>query len=232
MIDRFPIHRGCSLLLALLLMGFLVACGTREPDSSENIAEQSPAVSQPEETPQTSQRSDTAEDAASHENVLIAYFSLWDNAPWGEATDSDTSASVVVSDDAVGTNAYVARMIQEAVGGDLHAIIAAEPYPADFDEVVDINHQEDSRAISSTVENMAQYDTVFIGYPVWATTVPQAVQTFLESYDFSGKTVTPFCTHDGYGAGSSFSTVAQLALWTETISGSCLQGEVCRTLVQ
>lgn len=111
MIDRFPIRRGCSLLLALLLMGSLVACGAREPDSSENIAEQSPAVSQPEETPQTSQRPDTAEDAVSHENVLIAYFSLWDNASWGEATDSDTSASVVVSDDAVGTNAYVARMI-------------------------------------------------------------------------------------------------------------------------
>lgn len=66
----------------------------------------------------------------------------------GEDTGSDTSASVVVSDDRVGTNACVARMIQEAVGGDLHAIIAAEPYPADFDEVVDINHQEDSRAIS------------------------------------------------------------------------------------
>ena len=225
MIDRFPIRRGCSLLLALLLMSSLVACGAREPDSSENIAEQSPAVSQPEETPQTSQRPDTAEDAVSHENVLIAYFSLWDNAPWGEATDSDTSASVVVSDDAVGTNAYVARMIQEAVGGDLHAIIAAEPYPADFDEVVDINHQEDSRAISSTVENMAQYDTVFIGYPVWATTVPQAVQTFLESYDFSGKTVIPFCTHDGYGAGSSFSTVAQLASGAETLEGLAIPAE-------
>lgn len=110
-------------------------------------------------------------------------------------------------------------MIQGEVGGDLHAIIAAEPYPADFDQVRDINHQEGSRAISSTVENMEQYSTVFIGYPVWATTLPQAVRTFLTEYDFSGKTVIPFCTHDGYGAGRSFSTVAELATDANTLEG-------------
>ena len=130
---------------------------------------------------------------------------------------------VVDRQGAVGTNAYVAQMIQAQVGGDLHAIIAAEPYPADFDQVRDINHQESSRAISSTVENMEQYDVVFIGYPVWATTLPQAVRTFLSAYDFSGKTVIPFCTHDGYGAGRSFSTVAELVNGANTLEGIAIE---------
>ena len=152
--------------------------------------------------------------------ILIAYFSLWENAPWGEAVDTMTSASVVVDQTgAVGTNAYVAQMIQQAMGGDLHSIIAAESYPADFNAVVDKNHQETSRAVSSKVEHMEQYDVVFIGYPVWASTLPQAVQTFLNEYDFSGKTVIPFCTHDGYGAGRSFAAVAELAAGAETVEG-------------
>lgn len=209
--------RILSLITAVMLIT-LTACGgqTQNPAASTPPPDTSPLTQpsdpvelpgQEEETPQT-------------EHILIAYFSLWDNAPWGEYTDADTSASVVVdAQGAVGTNAYVARMIQGEVGGDLHAIIAAEPYPADFDQVRDINHQEDSRAISSTVENMAQYDTVFIGYPVWATTLPQAVRTFLTEYDFSDKTVIPFCTHDGYGAGRSFSTVAELATDANTLEG-------------
>ena len=60
---------------------------------------------------------------------------------------------------------------------------------------------------------------MFIVYPVWASSLPQAVQTFLSEYDFSGKTVIPFCTHDGYGAGSSFSAVAELVPGAETMEG-------------
>lgn len=130
---------------------------------------------------------------------------------------------VVDESGAVGTNGYVARTIQSTVGGDIHMILAEEPYPADFDAVVDDNHQENSRPISSKVENMEQYDVVFIGYPVWATTLPQVVRTFLSEYDFSGKTVIPFCTHDGYGAERSFSTVAELADGAETLEGIAIQ---------
>lgn len=159
-------------------------------------------------------------------STLIAYFSLWDNAPWDETTDTVTSASVAVEEaGAMGTNGYVARMIQSAVGGDIHVIQAAELYPADFDGVVEQNHQEDSRALSGRVENMERYDTVFIGYPVWATTLPQAVRAFLSEYDFTGKTVIPFCTHDGYGAGSSFTTVSELAAGAETLAGVAIEVE-------
>ena len=56
--------------------------------------------------------------------------------------------------------------------------------------------------------DISEYDTVFVGYPVWATDVPQAVISFLNTYDFYDKTVIPFCTHDGYGAGISYNTIA------------------------
>lgn len=56
--------------------------------------------------------------------------------------------------------------------------------------------------------DISQYDTVFIGYPVWATNAPQAIFSFLSQYDLSGKTIIPFCTHDGYGAGGSYGDVA------------------------
>ncbi|MCI8913687.1 hypothetical protein D1646_07180 [Pseudoflavonifractor sp. 60] len=209
--------RILSLITAAMLIT-LTACGvqTQNPAASTPPPDTSP-VTQPSDLIQLPEQKEESPQA---EHILIAYFSLWENASWGEYTDANTSASVVVDNlGAVGTNAYVAQMIQSKVGGDLHAIIAAEPYPADFDQVRDINHQENSRAISSTVENMEQYDTVFIGYPVWATTLPQAVRTFLTEYDFSGKTVIPFCTHDGYGAGRSFSTVAELAAGANTLEG-------------
>lgn len=209
--------RILSLITAAMLIT-LTACGvqTQNPAASTPPSDTSP-VTQPSDLIQLPEQKEESPQA---EHILIAYFSLWENASWGEYTDANTSASVVVDNlGAVGTNAYVAQMIQSKVGGDLHAIIAAEPYPADFDQVRDINHQENSRAISSTVENMEQYDTVFIGYPVWATTLPQAVRTFLTEYDFSSKTVIPFCTHDGYGAGRSFSTVAELAAGANTLEG-------------
>ena len=189
-------------LAAVSMLWVLSACGGQpQADSSTSTPEAAasrPAV--PSAAPQPVQDNGPLEQG----NILIAYFSLWDNAPWEqEGVDTSTSASVVVDESgASGTTRYVAQMIRNAVGGDIHAILTVEPYPADFDAVVSENHGESSRAISSTVENMEQYDVVFIGFPVWATTLPQAVRTFLSEYDFSGKIVIPFCTHDGYGTGS------------------------------
>lgn len=202
--------RILSLMVAAMLTT-LTACGgqTQNPAANTPPSDTHP-VTQPVNPAEPTELPEQEGETPQAEHILIAYFFLWDNAPWDEDTDTNTSASVVVDESgAAGTNAYVARMIQEETGGNLHAIITTEPYPADFDAVVAENHSESSRSISSAVEDMEQYDTVFIGYPVWATTLPQAVRTFLTEYDFSGKTVIPFCTHDGYGAGSSYSTIGR-----------------------
>ena len=210
-----------SLLLVIGIICAMSACGSQSQSEQNAVRAEQPTVQPIAEPPEVTQPIQTEKPQSS---ILIAYFSLWDNAPWDEGIDTSTSASVVADESgAVGTSGYVARMIQNIVGGDIHMILAAEPYSADFDAVVAENHQETSRPISSKVENMEQYDVVFIGYPVWATTLPQAVRTFLSEYDFSGKTVIPFCTHDGYGAGRSFSTVAELAVGSETLDGIAIQ---------
>lgn len=210
-----------SLLLVIGTICAMSACGSQSQSEQNAVRAEPPTIQPIVEPPEVTQLVRTEEPRS---RVLIAYFSLWDNAPWEEGIDTSTSASVVVDEHgAVGTNGYVARMIQDRVGGDIHMILAEEPYSADFDAVVDENHREASRPISSKVENMEQYDVVFIGYPVWAATLPQAVRTFLSEYDFSGKTVIPFCTHDGYGAGRSFSTVAELAAGAETLEGIAIQ---------
>lgn len=152
---------------------------------------------------------------ASDSRILIAYFSLWENAEDIANVDASTSASIVLDDgQPVGTTEYVANQILSVIGGDAYKIRTTEPYPNVLNAVIDQNHREAAEGflpqLKDSVENMVQYDTVFLGYPVWAGSVPQAIRTFLTSYDFSGKTIIPFCTHDGYGSGNSFGEIAAL----------------------
>lgn len=163
-------------------------------------------------------------------NILIAYFSLADNMADSDEVDASTSASIVADNSGqYGTTEYIARMIQQNVGGDLHKIQTKETYPNDFDMVVDKNHQEmQSGTFPELVEsnlNISQYDTVFIGYPVWATNAPQAILSFLKEYDLSGKKVIPFCTHDGYGAGSSYCTISNACPQATVLEGLAIQAK-------
>lgn len=144
------------------------------------------------------------EDTDLKNKTLIAYFSRLGNTPFPDGVDAAASASIVVGKDGQlqGTTEFIARMIGKNTGGELHLIQTAEEYPADYDATVDQNHKEQEEnfmpQLKNAVENMEQYDTIFIGYPVWATTIPQAIKSFLSEYDFSGKTIIPFCTNAGY----------------------------------
>lgn len=143
--------------------------------------------------------------------ILVAYFSRYGNTNYDSNVDATTSASIVVEDGELrGTTERMARIIAEQTGGDLHLIETTETYPTDFNDVVDQNHRELAAGtrpeLTSTVD-FSGYDTIFVGYPVWASNAPAPVLSFLESGDLSGKRVIPFCTHDGYGAGRSYSGV-------------------------
>lgn len=102
-----------------------------------------------------------------------------------------------------GNTHIIADMIAKETNADMFEITTVNQYPEAYDECTEVAKQEkDDNArpeIIGTVENMAQYDTVFIGYPIWWSDMPMAVYTFLESYDFSGKTIIPFCTNEGTG---------------------------------
>lgn len=166
--------------------------------------------------------------AAEDNNILIAYFSLWGNVDYPENVDATTSASITVgSDGRFGTTEFAANTIQELTGGDVYLIQTEEKYSADFDEVVTQNHEEMDQgtlpALVSSPLNMEDYDVIFIGYPIWATNAPQAIHSFLTEYDLTDKTVIPFCTHDGYGAGRSYSTIAELCPQAEVLEGLAIE---------
>ena len=106
-----------------------------------------------------------------------------------------------------GTTARAAKALAQAAGADLYEIRPAQPYTsADLDWMdkksrssVEMNDGNARPTIADKVENMADYDTVFVGFPIWWYTAPRIVNTFLESYDFTGKTVIPFATSGGSG---------------------------------
>ncbi|WP_342987885.1 MULTISPECIES: flavodoxin [Bacteroides] len=160
--------------------------------------------------------------------ILIAWFSRWGNTNYPSDVDATTGASIIVDNGTRrGTTEMVARYIQTAVGGDLHLIETSDPYPTEFDDVRDQNHAEQAAgtlpSLKNHIENMEQYDVVFIGYPNWALNVPQAILSFLSAYDFSGKTVVPFCTHDGYGAGNSYRSVRNTVSGANVLEGIAIE---------
>ncbi|MFZ3132246.1 MAG: flavodoxin [Desulfosporosinus sp.] len=97
----------------------------------------------------------------------------------------------------IGNTEVAAEMLNEITGGDLYKINTANKYP----------------------QNMGEYDTIILGYPNWWGTMPMAVFTFLESYDFSGKTIIPFCTHEGSGLGDSEKDIAKLCPHASILKG-------------
>ncbi|MDR3652473.1 MAG: flavodoxin [Paludibacter sp.] len=78
--------------------------------------------------------------------------------------------------------------------------------------------------LTAAVENMTEYDTIYLGYPNWRNTFPMAVFTFLESYDFVGKTIIPFCTHEGSGIGNSERDIKKLCPDATVLTGLAIRG--------
>lgn len=207
-----------GIVLAMALMLSLAACQNSASVSSTQSSAPAISASTPVIVPNTDSVSDTANDeqnnASANNGILIAYFSLFGSVNYPEGVDATASASIVMdNDNRVGTTEYVARIIQQSAGGDLHLIQTVETYSTNFDEVIEQNHEEMNADILPVLTesdlDATLYDTIFIGYPVWAANAPQAIFSFLSQYDLSGKTIIPFCTHDGYGAGSSYGDIAQ-----------------------
>ena len=133
---------------------------------------------------------------------------------------------------ATNTTKGVAEHIANGLNADLYEIVPEEPYTeADLNynddnsrSTIEMNDPSARPAISGSVENMEQYDIVFIGYPIWWGEAPRIVSTFMESYDFSGKTIVPFCTSGGSGIGSSDSNLEQLTSGADWLDGRRLNG--------
>lgn len=227
-------RKGLALMLGILMVFSLAACGAESsgPEETETIVDSSQTVTGEEAVDTEPETSEPIEASAEENssNILIVYFSRWGNTEYPDDVDATTSASIVVdANGRYGTTEYVANLIQQTVGGDIHLIETVTPYTEDFDELRDVNHSEMAEdylpALVESNLDISGYDTVFIGYPVWATAVPQAVLSFLNEYDLSGKTVIPFCTHDGYGAGSSYNTIREASHAAESLEGLAIEAK-------
>jgi flavodoxin len=128
----------------------------------------------------------------------------------------------------VGNTEVVAKMIQKLTGSDIFRIDTIKVYPAGYHETTDVAKQElrqNARPeLSGHVGNMAEYNVIYLGYPNWWGTMPMAVLTFLEEYDFSGKTMIPFCTHEGSGMGRSESDLRKLCPAARVLPGLPIVG--------
>ena len=133
---------------------------------------------------------------------------------------------------ATGTTKGVAEHIANGLNADIYEIVPEEAYTdADLDyndnnsrTTIEMNDPDARPAISGSVENMEQYDIIFVGYPIWWGEAPRIVSTFMESYDFSGKTIVPFCTSGGSGIGSSASNLERLTSGATWLDGRRLNG--------
>jgi flavodoxin len=141
---------------------------------------------------------------AQEKKILVAYFS------WS------------------GNTRTIAEQIQKTIGGNLFEIKTATPYTSDYDAIVDqaqIEQRNNARpALAARMSDIDSYDTIFLGYPNWWGTLPMALFTFLESYDFSGKTIIPFCTHEGSGLGRSVSDIKKLCPQSTVRDGLAVRG--------
>ena len=161
--------------------------------------------------------------------VFVVTFFMFKNNNGGEVmAETKSNKKVLVAYfSANGVTAGVADKLSKAIGADLFEIKPAEPYTnADLDwtnkksrSSVEMADKNSRPAIANKVADMSKYDVIFVGFPIWWYREPSIIDTFMESYDFSGKQVVPFATSGGSGMGNSGSIMQKLAPKAKVDSG-------------
>ena len=160
--------------------------------------------------------------------------------PGNSTPDSEEGAKVLIAYFSATNNTEgIANHLDAILNAELYEITPEQPYTS-----ADLNYDTDCRAnreqndagarpaISGGVDNMEQYDVIFLGYPIWWGQAPKIISTFLESYDLSGKTIVPFCTSGSSGIGSSASNLHNLASNATWLDGQRFRGEASRSTVE
>lgn len=143
--------------------------------------------------------------------TLVVYFSVMET----DGVDTVGGASRVATVDRLfGNNEYVAQLIAQQTGGDVFAIETVQDYPTTHQPLLEFGHAEQAAGtkpeLATHIEHLEDYDTIFLGYPIWNADLPMPLYSFLEEYDFSGKTIIPFTVHGGSGFAGTPQTIAAL----------------------
>jgi Flavodoxins len=204
-----------SILLGMLMVISLAACGGKEPAEESNLSESSHELESHEDASGTVSASEMegGEDETEEHKILVVYFS------------------------ATNTTKGVAETIADVLSADIYEITPVEPYTdADLDynddnsrSTIEMNDKTIRPAIAGSVENIGQYEYVWIGFPIWWSQAPRILSTFVESYDFSGKTIVPFCTSGSSGIGSSALELEALTDGATWLPGTRLNGGSSRS---
>lgn len=198
-----------TLIFAGVMMLSLIACGNSAAAQKPDDVLPTFTTAAPYGTVTDEQA--PGSDQAKERNILIAYFTAAENS----GVDAVSSASyTMVNGQAVGRLRAIADWIAEETVGELFSIQTETVYPADGGELIDYADQEQSEGarpvLTSHIENPDQYDVIFIGYPTWWYDMPQALYSFFDEYNFSGKTIIPFNVHNGSRFSGTISTIQEL----------------------
>ena len=209
--------------ISAILLSSLAACAGNTETTPSDSGHSAPSSEQPSnegsEASGENKSKETESSTLSDRKILVAYFSH---------NGENYNVGVIEK----GNTHIIADMIAEETGADLFEIATVNPYPDTYDECRDVANQEQNDnarpEIINPPANLNQYDTIFIGYPIWCGDLPMAVYTFLESYDFSGKTVIPFCTHEGSGLSGTKSSIENTCSGATVLDGLAIRGSVAQ----
>lgn len=218
-------RRLTVIVLSIFLMSALSACGNSasSPNNTDSSVQQTQTT---KEEPTDEAANEPGEEMAVMPSSEPDESRIAEGGVNGEEETAVERKILVAYFSCTGTTESLAEYAADILGADVYEIVPEEPY-TDADLAYYTGGRADQEqddpdarpAISGSVENMEEYDTVLLGYPIWHGQAPRIISTFLESYDFSGKTIVPFCTSHSSGVGSSadnlHSLCADSAEWKE-----------------
>lgn len=197
--------RVLAVILTMAVLGILTACGEKNTAGGEK-------TDSTIRTKDTLEQGNKAEQTVSAGGkVLVAYFAVAENS------DVDAISSASVSDvdgETKGRMTALAEMIQEKTGGELFSIKTSVRYPGDGGKLIEYAQKEQDKderpELTSHIDNLDDYSVIFIGFPTWWYDLPQVMYSFFDEYDFSGKTIIPFNSHNGSQFSGTIETIQEM----------------------
>ena len=208
------IKKILSIILAAVLLFSLAAC------SQKTEKENTTAVSQTatDNIPESSENTENSTD----KKILVIYFSS------ANTTDVDVVSSATPKAGGAGATGYIANYIHQKVGGDIEKLTPVKDYDTSYNVTLDeakAERDSDGRPEFKELSvNPEDYDVIFIGYPMWWYTRPMIIYSFFDKYDFSGKTIIPFNTHEGSGDGGTYDEIKKDEPNATVLDGLAVRG--------
>lgn len=161
--------------------------------------------------------------AQSSGKTLVVYFGTPVQKRSGQVDGISSASRTAEGSTYKGNTQYIAELIRDETKTDLFEIIPQQPYSDVYEKVRDRAEQEQERdarpKIKNKIDNISQYDTIYVGYPIWWSDMPQIMYTFFDTYDLSGKAIIPFCTHAGSGLSGTVGRIQNLEPQADVYKG-------------